>query len=488
MKANIINFLKFLKIVKIYKMFTQIVPKFFNLILFLLILTLKAQSAKIIIDDFNNNSKYNSAHTNSIGGYTDEDGTLYSDSVISNRFLRLVRNKSNTTNAYWYSGLKGLNVSQFNYLLIKLRKSSDENFFIQLQDVSNKKYQLAINYFSPISIDSNNFGTYLIPLNYFKYVDIKSLKDFVINFNLPSCSISTLITNDIDEISFISTNFIYSPVINSFLITDFENKHFYTKQGGYFAVESDSNSFARPAYSNSISSLENNTPCGKFSFEWLYNLCNNDYSYSACYFNIAPEGFYSDISGYNTFSFYVKSLKPNPYYKFQLKDRWGRRAERVFKAEPFWKKIEFNIYEMASQANLDLKNISSFIFLIKYPGLADKLYIDDLYLENKTYENLNLTEKNNFIDCSFDKNYLLSNDDYISINFVVLQDCSMNISLYTTDGSKIENLIEKKLLKNTNFEERLYFNNYKNGIYILRVETYNEKGKQILNKQILIAR
>jgi len=64
----------------------------------------------------------------------------------------------------------------------------------------------------------------------------------------------------------------------------------------------------------------------------------------------------------------------------------------------------------------------------------------------------------------------------------------MNISLYTTDGLKIENLIEKKLLKNTNFEERLYFNNYKNGIYILRAETYNEKGKQILNKQILIAR
>ncbi len=469
-------------------------------ILFLVILSVLAGSSAVnslyastlILDNFDNNNQYNSSHLNDFGGYTDDDGTLINDSVQSN-YIRLSWN--GTSNSYWYSVLSsgaGLDISSYNYLKLILRKhNSDENFFIQIDDMDNNKSQIAVGYFQPVSTDTNNFSTYLIPMTFFPYIDLTRTKSFVILFSVPFASLSSTATVDIDEISFVSTNYQYNAdTISPFLVIDFEDALWHTKQGGYFATESDTNSFSLPAYSNrSISASENNTPYGKYAFRWIYSLYNGDYAYSACYFSLAPDGYYSDISDYRYLSFYVKGKNYNPYYKFSIKDKNGNSSERLFAAYTSWNEIKFDIQEMANQGNIDLKNISSCIMTIKEPGISDELYIDDVNLIASTAGETSSVSGKSFISyLSLGDRKIISVEDFVEYEFMLKDDAYVTISIYNREGIEVAKVYSNEVKKDIKVNGKIYAGNLKNGVYVIRLESEHAGSKDVVNKLIIVGR
>ena len=330
-------------------------------------------AGRLLVDDFDNNIQYNASHLNDLGEYTDDDNSIINDIVLSN-FLRLSWDSNKET--YFYTILEpdaGINISSYNYLGIKLRKKNgDENFYIKLMDIDSLWYKVnqhAIKYFEPVSIDTNNFEFYLIPLNLFPYVNLLKLKQILFNFSVPFASLSYPGSIDIDEIFFISTNYQFSQkMISPLLIADFEDNLWHAKQGGYFATESDTNSLCRAAYSNAVTTNENHTEYGKRSFKFEYNIYDWKYGYAACYFFLAPEDIvYTDISEYKLITFYVKGTRHNPYYKFGMSDKWGNKSENIFYSDTSWREISFNIQEMARHGNIDLENFNVFSFVIKEP-------------------------------------------------------------------------------------------------------------------------
>ncbi len=95
--------------------------------------------SQLLVDDFNDNTQYNSSHVNDLGKGTDDDGTMTLDSV-SGGILTL---NWNTVGDYWYStvgtvntwpsSLSGSNLSMYDFLAIRISGAAgNENPSIQL--------------------------------------------------------------------------------------------------------------------------------------------------------------------------------------------------------------------------------------------------------------------------------------------------------------------------------------------------------------------
>ncbi len=91
-------------------------------------------SAALIIDDFSNQTQYNSSHANDLGLYTDDDASLGGDTANAGGQLALTLNAS----GYWYTVLSGacLNAAGYGTLALKVRGGvGSEKFDISLQDM-----------------------------------------------------------------------------------------------------------------------------------------------------------------------------------------------------------------------------------------------------------------------------------------------------------------------------------------------------------------
>ncbi len=82
----------------------------------------KQESSSLIIDDFSSAAQYNAQHLNDLGGWTDDDGSLGSDSVSASEAITL--DSAGATGAYWYTVLGNCyDASTYTHLVMRVRNA-----------------------------------------------------------------------------------------------------------------------------------------------------------------------------------------------------------------------------------------------------------------------------------------------------------------------------------------------------------------------------
>jgi len=357
-------------------------------ILFLPVVNSAVNAKENTIIDFDNTSPY--------GGfiYKDEKGTAinrssaYSDPEYG-RVLGIKYKVVSGGFAGWGLGLKSLDVSDFKYIVVRLRgKRGGENFELGLRDTGGKETNVGVSNYRKISI---RWQELRIPLSDFKGINLKSLDNFHVTF--PGDTRGMIY---IDEIKFMSdeeksafgTNQITSDKV---LIDGFERINpsdmYIVREGVDASLKLDASRIVRAGdYSMQIEySLETDKPWG---------------TWAAARLN--PVRRPLDWSGVNEINMWVYGDGTDNILGFRFEEssgeEWYSENDEILE-NAFWGLAVFPVNSFKMEADsekvnskIDLKEIVKYeIYIKNKTGTSDadsiesdfRVYVDQLYLTGK---------------------------------------------------------------------------------------------------------